>query len=55
MKIVLLVLLLVPVFIFQALICNEIVLNYKAQKEAEKLKARSRTGNQKNKIYYRVK
>lgn len=55
MKIVLLVLLLVPVFIFQAFICNEVVLNYKSQKEAKKSKARSKSGIQKNKIYYRIK
>ncbi len=55
MKIVLLLLLLIPVLIFQSFIFNEIVLDYKAQKNARKSKARSRSGIQKNKVYYRVK
>ncbi|HLR34573.1 MAG TPA: hypothetical protein VK071_04500 [Tissierellales bacterium] len=55
MKIVLLLLLLVPVVIFQSFIFNEIILDYKAKKNARKSKARSRPGAQKNKVYYRVK
>ncbi len=54
MKIVLLVLLLIPIFLFQAFTCNEVLSDYKLQKKENKLKNRP-VRVQKNKVYYRVK